>query len=79
MKLLAGVGLLLVVPVVLAALDMGDENKLSYCTMLINRRVYREEKLEDFCLLKVQQWDDQVWLFIFKIKQHEFTCGCLTR
>ena len=62
MTMLATVGLLLAAGVVLASLDLGDENKMSYCAMLIKRRVYREENLDVFCLLKVQQWDNQAWL-----------------
>ena len=43
----------------LALLDMVDENKLSFCAM-VNRRIYKQENLETFCLLKVQEWDNQV-------------------
>lgn len=61
MRLLAFIGLLLALPIVSGSpeLDMGDENKLSFCAM-VNRRIYRQEKLEYFCLLKVQQWETQV-------------------
>ena len=44
------------------SIDWSSENKMSYCAMLIKRRVYREENLDVFCLLKVQQWDNQAWL-----------------
>ena len=58
------IGLLLTLSVVSVTpnVDMGDENKLSFCAMLINRRVYKQENLEIFCLLKVQHWENQVRL-----------------
>ncbi len=62
MKLLAIVGLLLVALVApaLPDADIGDEHRLSYCSMLVNKRVYKQERLDVFCSLKVQQWDNQV-------------------
>ena len=63
MKLSAFIGLLLALPA-LQEVDMGHENKLSFCSFLINRRIYKQEKLDDFCTLKVQEWDNQVWLFV---------------
>ena len=59
MKWLAFIGLFLAVSMVFTSLDMGDENKLSFCAM-VNRRLYRQENLDVFCLLKVQSWDNQV-------------------
>ena len=66
MKILAIVGLLLVAPVslVLPDVDMDNEHRLSYCSMLINKRIYKQERLDVFCSLKVQQWDGQVNLKI---------------
>ena len=65
------VGLLLAsfVGSTLPDVDMDNEHKLSYCSMLSNKRIYKQEKLDLFCSLKVQQWDGQVicqiptWLY----------------
>ena len=62
MKLSAFIGLLLALPA-LQEVDMGHENKLSFCSFLINRRIYKQERLDVFCTLKVQEWDNQVRLF----------------
>ena len=64
MNLLAFLGLLLASQVfsMLPEVDMDNENKLSFCSMLSNKRIYKQEKLDVFCSLKVQQWDDQVLL-----------------
>ena len=70
MKLLAYLGLILLGHVVVVSpeeLDMTNENKLSFCSMLKHRRIYNEEKLDDFCSLKVQEWDNQVRPFNFSI------------
>ena len=65
----AFLGLLLAATMVFTstALDLVDEHKISYCDMLIKRRVYRDEKLDVFCLLKVQEWDNQVKIKITKL------------
>ena len=41
-------------------LDWSTENKLSYCELISKRRIYRQQRLDDFCLLKVQDVESQV-------------------
>ena len=45
MRLSAFIGLLLALPA-LQEVDMGHENKLSFCSFLINRRIYKQERLD---------------------------------
>ena len=62
MGLSATIGLLLAGTIVFALpdIDFGHEDKMTFCSMLVNRRVYTQEKLDIFCTLKVQEWDSQV-------------------
>ena len=62
MKAWVLLGLLLARLTVLALpdVDMDHEHKLSFCSLLVNKRVYKQERLDIFCSLKVQQWDGQV-------------------
>jgi hypothetical protein len=58
--LLSGVG-----SVASKEVNWSHEQKKTFCSMLANRRVYREENLAVFCTVKVQQWKNQVRRFIF--------------
>ena len=64
LSVLIGLFLLGLMAIASPDVDFSHETKLTYCSMLVNRRVYKEEKLDDFCSLKVQQWENQVY---FKI------------
>ena len=56
------IGLLMARSIIFALpeIDLGHEDKMTLCSMLANRRVYSQEKLDVFCTLKVQEWDNQV-------------------
>lgn len=41
-------------------IDWDSENKNSYCDLISKRRIYRQQRLEDYCLLKVREDQDQV-------------------
>jgi len=47
-----------------AAIDWPFQHKLTYCKMMAKSRLYREERLDRFCALKVQLHDGEV-LFTF--------------
>ena len=52
-------------------IDWSAENKESYCGLVSRRRIYRQQRLEIYCQLKVQELDSQVCLniatFLFQI------------
>ena len=43
------------------SIDWSSENKMSYCALISHRRIYRQQRLEDFCQLKVLEVDGQVF------------------
>ena len=45
-------------------IDWSAENKESYCGLVSRRRIYRQQRLEIYCQLKVQELDSQVCLNI---------------
>ena len=50
-----------------AEVDWSTENKESYCDMISRRRIYRQQRLDDDCQLKVQEVDGQVCFSKFNI------------
>ena len=50
--------------VVLAAaaddIDWSTQNKISYCDLISRRRIYKQQRLEIYCQVKVLEIDEQV-------------------
>ena len=60
----------LVLPALVAILantevDWTTENRKTFCITIANRRIYRQQRLEWYCQIKVRKVDEQV-LFLFK-------------
>ena len=45
---------------VMAEVDWTSENRKTYCGMIANRRIYKQQRLDWYCQLKVQKVDGQV-------------------
>ena len=60
----------LVLPALVAILantevDWTTENRKTFCITIANHRIYRQQRLEWYCQIKVRKVDEQV-LFLFK-------------
>ena len=52
--------------------DWTTENRKTYCSMIANRRIYRQQRLEWYCQIKIRKVDEQV-LFYAKLKVSTMT------
>ena len=41
--------------------DWTTENRKTYCSMIANRRIYKQQRLDWYCQIKVRKVDGQVW------------------
>ena len=54
------IGLVLLALVAIAEVDWTAENRKSYCNMISNRRIFKQQRLDWYCQIKVRKVDDQV-------------------
>ena len=52
--------------------DWTTENRKTYCSMIANRRIYRQQRLEWYCQIKIRKVDEQV-LFYAKLNVSTMT------
>ena len=46
--------------IALKEVDWTAQNRKTYCNMISHRRIYKQQRLEWYCQLKVRKVDDQV-------------------
>ena len=45
----------------MAEVDWTTEHRKTFCNMIANRRIYKQQRLEWYCQIKFRKVDEQVW------------------
>ena len=52
---------LILLALVASEVDWTAENRKTFCNLISNRRIYKEQRLEWYCQLKVRKVNDEVY------------------